>query len=150
MASVLTVTANTLVDCLATGLVRPSKVNRVDQFELVAGGKALNAGRVLAAFGHRVVAAGFAGGWSGELLRERVVADGLEPMLVPTAARTRIGFNVSGPEGGIAFLENGFRVRPEEVKALVDAVRARLPSVPRVLVSGSGRPARRACARAAK
>ena len=66
MASILTLTANTLIDCLAHGLVRPSKVNRVEQFELVAGGKGLNAGRVLAAFGHQVVAAGFAGGWSGE------------------------------------------------------------------------------------
>lgn len=137
MANILTLTANTLIDCLATAQVRPSKVNRVDEFELVAGGKGLNAGRVLAAFGHEVVAAGFAGGWSGELLEERVVADGLEPMLVPTRARTRIGFNVSGPEGGIAFLENGFKVRPEECKALVEAVRRRIDGVQLVLVSGS-------------
>ncbi|HEY3449185.1 MAG TPA: PfkB family carbohydrate kinase, partial [Myxococcales bacterium] len=137
MASILTLTANTLIDCLATGQVRPSKVNRVDQFELVAGGKGLNAGRVLASFGHRVVAAGFAGGWSGELLKERVQANGMEPMLVPTEARTRIGFNVAGSEGGIAFLENGFKVRPEEARALVEAIRGRLESVQLVLVSGS-------------
>ena len=86
MATVLTLTANTLVDCLADGPVRPGKVNRVEQFEIVAGGKGLNAGRVLAKLGHKVLAAGFAGGWSGRILEGVVRKDGMEPLLVPTEA----------------------------------------------------------------
>ena len=42
MATVLTLTANTLVDCLASGPVRVAKVNRVARFDLLAGGKGLN------------------------------------------------------------------------------------------------------------
>lgn len=137
MAKILTLTANTLIDCLAAGPIRLAKVNRVEHFEPVAGGKGLNAGRVLARFGHQVVAAGFAGGWSGRILEGLVAGNGMEPVLVPTAARTRIGFNVSGPDGGVAFLENGFEVTPAEVAGLVEAVRARLRSVDLVLASGS-------------
>jgi fructose-1-phosphate kinase PfkB-like protein len=137
MATVLTLTANTLVDCLADGPVRPGKVNRVEQFEIVAGGKGLNAGRVLAKLGHKVLAAGFAGGWSGRILEGVVRKDGMEPLLVPTEARTRIGFNVSGVEGAIAFLENGFRVMVHERDALVEAIQGRLSQVALVLISGS-------------
>ena len=123
MASVLTVTPNTLVDLLAPGEIVPGKVARTERFEAIAGGKGLNVARVLRRFGHRVLAAGFAGGFTGALLRERVLADGLEPVLVETTGRTRLGFQAIAPKGGsIALLESGFAVRPEEVQSLVDGM----------------------------
>jgi tagatose 6-phosphate kinase len=137
MPTILTLTANTLVDCLASGPVRPARVNRVKGFDLVAGGKGLNAGRVLVRFGHEVIAAGFAGGWSGRLLEQSVADGGMDPLLVATEARTRIGFNVVGPDGAIAFLENGFGVLTDEATRLVEAIRARLARVDLVLISGS-------------
>lgn len=137
MATILTLTANTLIDCLTTGPVRVGKVNRVERFDLAAGGKGLNVGRLLVTLGHKVIAAGFAGGWSGRLLEGIVREAGMDPLLITTRARTRIGFNVQGHEGNIAFLENGFAVDPAEVSTLVDAVTARLGVVQLVLVSGS-------------
>jgi len=137
MATVLTLTANTLVDCLATGPVVPGKVNRVESFEPVAGGKGLNVGRVLARFGHRVLAAGFAGGWSGRILDDLVVGNGMEPVLVTTKARTRIGFNVVGSAGNIAFLENGFPVEKREASHLVEAISEKLSEVDLVMICGS-------------
>jgi fructose-1-phosphate kinase PfkB-like protein len=137
MATVLTLTANTLLDGLATGPALRGRVNRVDRFNWVAGGKGINVGRVLARFGHRVVAAGFAGGWSGAELTSIVAADGMEPLLVETHARTRIGFQLDGASDPIAFVENGFAVTPDELSRLVSCVRTRLGEVDLVLISGS-------------
>jgi fructose-1-phosphate kinase PfkB-like protein len=84
-----------------------------------------------------VLAAGFCGGATGELLRELLLADGLEPLLVRTAARTRIGFELSGPEGGTALLEDGFPVGREEAERLLEVVRGALAGVELVLIGGS-------------
>jgi fructose-1-phosphate kinase PfkB-like protein len=138
MATVLTLTANTLVDFLTEAPLEKGQVNRTSGFRAVAGGKGVNVGRVLALHGHRVLAAGFAGGWSGAWLDELVRADGMEPLLVPTMARTRMGFQVVEPEGqSTALLERGFAVAPDEVEQLVERVAARLPEVALALIGGS-------------
>lgn len=139
MANVLTVTANTLVDFLAVAPWQAGMVNRVDRFHPVAGGKGVNVARVLARHGHTVVAAGFAGGASGELLRERILVDGLVPALVATQARTRLGFQVVAPGAGrpTAVLEGGFPVTPAEAAALAAEVERRLGGTELVVVGGS-------------
>jgi fructose-1-phosphate kinase PfkB-like protein len=140
MATLLTLTANTLLDGLASApdAVVPGSVSRVSQFRWTAGGKGLNVGRVLVRFGHRVIAAGFAGGWSGTELVSSVAADGLRPLFVATRARTRIGFQVASPsERPVAVVEHGFAVASDERARLVDAVRTHLSGIDLVLVSGS-------------
>ncbi len=65
-------------------------------------------------------------------------ADGLEPLLVPTEARTRLGVQAVAPEGGsAAVLEDGFRVTSDEAEALLSLARARLADVRLVIASGS-------------
>ncbi len=137
MATVLTVTANTLIDFLGPADLVRGKVCRVPRFEITAGGKGLIESRVLVAHGHRVLAAGFAGGLTGELLREQVRAEGIEPLFAATASRTRIGFQALSPRGAFALLENGFQVRPAEQRELVRAIRRRASTCQLVLIGGS-------------
>jgi fructose-1-phosphate kinase PfkB-like protein len=140
MATVLTVTANTLVDHLAAVALRPGAVARAARFTAVAGGKGLNVGRVLARHGHRVLAAGFAGGRSGDELIALARADGLEPAFTLTAARTRIGFQCREAAAGTAstaVIEDGFAVTPAEAAALVTQVAALLPGASLCIISGS-------------
>lgn len=138
MSTILTVTANTLLDHLTTGAVVPRRVTRVDRFAAAAGGKGLNMGRVLARHGHRVVATGFAGGPTGAMLVDLVAADGMEPAFVTTAARTRLGFLCVEPDGGnTSVLEGGFAVTAAELGALVAQVRRLLAGCDLCLVGGS-------------
>jgi fructose-1-phosphate kinase PfkB-like protein len=139
MATILTLTANPLVDHLATGRIAAGEVNRIGRFATIAGGKGLNMGRVLARHGHRVIASGFAGGAEGRLLATLTAADGMEPAFIETAARTRIGFITVDPETGhgTSALEHGSEVTPAEVGALMQHLRDLLSGVELVLVGGS-------------
>jgi tagatose 6-phosphate kinase len=139
MATILTLTANPLVDHLTAGRICGNSVNRIGHFTALAGGKGLNMGRVLARHGHRVVATGFVGGPEGELLASLTAADGMEPAFVPTAARTRIGFIAIDPEGGgsTAVLEHGSPVTAAEMGTLMQRFRTLLTGVDLVLVGGS-------------
>lgn len=139
MARILTLTANPLLDHLASAFITPGAVNRVDRFSAVAGGKGLNMGRVLARHGHRVIATGFSGGASGAALVDLIAADGLEPAFITTSARTRIGFLACDPERGTttAALENGFAVTASEMGVLLQRLRILLTGIDLVLVGGS-------------
>jgi 1-phosphofructokinase family hexose kinase len=139
MATILTLTANPLVDHLTAGRISGNTVNRIGHFTALAGGKGLNMGRVLARHGHRVIATGFAGGPEGDLLASLTAADGMEPAFVPTAARTRIGFIAIDPEGGgsTAVLEHGSTVTQAEMGMLMQRFRTLLSGIDLVLVGGS-------------
>lgn len=138
MATVLVITPNTLLDHLAEAAFARSKVNRLRRFQAVPGGKGLNVGRVLVRHGHRVIACGFAGGSSGDDFVDLVRADGQEPAFTRTAARTRIGFAVTDPDGTTtAALEGGFAVTTAEMEALVQDVAQRLVGVDLVIGCGS-------------
>lgn len=133
MARVLTVTANPLLDHLGDGRWRSGAVVRVPTMQRVAGGKGINVARVLARLGHRCRAACLAGGAEGEELARLIAADGVEPVLVRTAARLRIGVQLA--DG--ALIEDGFAVRAEEGERLLAAIAAALSGCDLVIVSGS-------------
>ena len=137
MATVLTITANPLLDHLATATWVPGRVVRTPGLVQVAGGKGVNVARVLARHGHQVAALGFAGGGEGRTLTGLVAADGITPAFTTTAARLRIGFQVIEPGGRSgALLEDGFAVTAAEAEALLAELRHRLPA-DLVIVSGS-------------
>ena len=139
MSVILTITANPLLDHLAETAVVPGAVQRVARFQTVAGGKGLNVARVLARHGHRVLAAGFAGGATGEQVARLVLADGIEPSFTPIAASTRVGFLLTHPSPGhppTSVMERGPEIQPDEVGALIAHVRARLAEVDLVVISG--------------
>lgn len=139
MATILTLTANPLVDYLTIGRIAANTVNRIGHFSALAGGKGLNMGRVLARHGHRVIATGFAGGPEGDLLASLTAADGMEPAFMTTAARTRIGFISIDSDGGgsTAVLEHGTPVTQAEMGSLMQRFRALLSGIDLVLVGGS-------------
>src|ERR1043165_6228521 len=139
MATILTLTANPLVDHLTAGRIAGNTVNRIGHFTALGGGRGLNMGRVLARHGHRVVATGFAGGPEGELLASLTAADGMEPAFVPTAARPRIRFIAIDPDGdgSTAVLEHGSPVTQAEMGTLMQKFRTLLAGVDLVLVGGS-------------
>ena len=138
MPTILTVTANPLLDHLADTAVTVGSVQRVERFQSVAGGKGLNVARVLARHGHRTLAAGFLGGTSGEQIAQLTLADGVEPCFTPIAASTRSGFLLTDPVAGgtTAVMERGPNISTSEIGALVATVRARLAEVDLVIISG--------------
>ena len=139
MATVVTITPNTLLDHLARTRIAPGVVNRVAQVEPLAGGKGLNVGRVLAAHGHRVRATGFVGQDAQTAFAALVAADGQEPEFIAVAARQRIGFLAVDATRGetTSLLESGFAVAPAEVGRLLDRVRGLIQGADLVIAAGS-------------
>ncbi|MFF7968454.1 1-phosphofructokinase family hexose kinase [Streptomyces sp. NPDC007903] len=88
---ILTVTLNTALDITyrVTSL-RPHAEHRVSEVVERPGGKGVNVARVLAALGYGVTVTGFAGGPTGQVVRERLAsAPGITDALVPVAGATR-------------------------------------------------------------
>lgn len=117
--------------------VRLGATTRVEEVFERAGGKAVNAARVLHALGHDVVVMGFAGGFVGdaavaELDRARLAHD-----LVPIAGRTRRTLIVVDDGGGepTGLSEAGPEISEDEWHALV--ARFRDHRADAVVLSGS-------------
>ena len=150
MATILTITANPLLDHLAEVALTIGRVHRIKRFAPIAGGKGLNVARVLARHGHRVLAAGFLGGSAGEQIIDLVSADGVEPAFTPISGNTRVGFLLTDPtpgpdpttrkkskrSGPTSVMENGPDISAGEIAALVAGVRERLRDVDLVIISG--------------
>ena len=119
--------------------LRLGATTRVDEVRERAGGKAVNAARVLDALGHRVVVIGFAGGKVGEAVVEELDSAGLAHELVPIAGRTRRTLILVSDAGGepTGISERGPRVSEDEWSALVAAFRSRARGASAVVMSGS-------------
>jgi tagatose 6-phosphate kinase len=138
MAKILVITPNTMLDHLVEAPFLRARVNRIAHFDAAAGGKGLNVGRVLVRHGHHVIACGFAGGSSGDDIRALITADGLDEAMTPTAARTRIGFSVSDPDGTTTTtIEGGFAVTTAECTELVETISERIAGCDLVIGCGS-------------
>ncbi|MET4924861.1 1-phosphofructokinase family hexose kinase [Streptomyces sp. PSRA5] len=87
---ILTVTLNTALDITyRTPTLIPHATNRVAEVTERPGGKGVNVARVLAALGHETVVTGFAGGRTGDALRELLAAERPVDALVAVAGTTR-------------------------------------------------------------
>jgi len=136
---VLVINANPLLNLIHEGGFKPGAINRVPSMGMVAEGKGVNVARVLARHGHRVALTGFAGGHSGNWLRELIRTEAVEDIFIETAAPLRVGFMASGHNANhpTTVLPNGFPVTPTECQALLDQVETLLGSVKLVIASGS-------------
>ena len=65
-----------------------------------AGGRGVTVARVLRAFGHDVLAAGLAGGASGELIREDLAKSGVPTAFTLIRGESRRFFRFAGPAPG--------------------------------------------------
>ncbi len=138
MASIVTVTANPLLDHIAEIPWRHGTVSRTTAIARVGGGKGVNVARVLARHGHACTAVCLGGGREADELTGLLAADGIRPQLVRTAARLRIGFQIAEQQAGtVACIEEGFNVTTDEREAFVAAVAATLRGAELLIISGS-------------
>ncbi|MFF7975342.1 hexose kinase [Streptomyces sp. NPDC007905] len=138
---ILTVTLNTALDITyRVRSLRPHASHRVSDVVERPGGKGVNVARVLAALGHEVTVTGFAGGATGQVLRERLSATpGVTDALVPSAGSTRRTIAIVDELTGdtTQLNEPGPQIEPAEWGAFLDRYDELLPSASAVALSGS-------------
>lgn len=96
--------------------------HRVRETRQRAGGKGVNVARVAATLGHQVLALGFVGGFTGELVAAELFDAGLTALLTPIAGETRRTVAiVNGMDGDATiFNEAGPAVSDDEWRAFHD------------------------------
>jgi len=96
--------------------------HRVTDIRQRAGGKGVNVARVATTLGHQVLALGFVGGVTGEIVAEELFDAGLTALLTPIAAETRRTVAiVNGADGDATiFNEAGPVVSADEWRAFHD------------------------------
>src|SRR5260370_22140333 len=95
---IVTVTLNAALHVdYTTGELGAEGVNPVSRPSYRAGGRGVTVARVLRAFGHDVLAAGLAGGASGELIREDLAKSGVPTAFTLIRGESRRFFRFAGP-----------------------------------------------------
>ena len=136
----LTITCNPAID--TTYLIdrlEPGAINRVERVLPAAGGKGNNVARVLARLGHRPVATGFMGGYTGRFIEEGLRAAGVEPSFVAIDGDSRICLTVVEQETGrtTEIREPGSAVADADVDRLLTHVADLAAETDIAVISGS-------------
>jgi len=140
---IVTVTLNACLDkTLVVPAWEPGENVRAHGMSHVAGGKGNNTARVLKGLGYAVTPITLLGGWVGrhieQLFREQ---DGLEPLVIETAAPTRIIATIRTGDTAeqSAFFDPNPTVTPDESRCVRDAYRDLLAreTVEMVVMGGS-------------
>ena len=120
-------------------LVELGAANRVSRVRLRAGGRGLGVARLLSTFGHDVVAAGLAGGSSGELIRTELARAGVATQFTRISAESRRVVRVADTSAGLvtAFEEPAPYITTEELGRLAADYRALLDGATAVVLCGS-------------
>jgi len=98
--------------------------NRIEKVEIDAGGKGVNASRMLAEMGVETIALGFVGGKTGRFIENLLEEDGIKTDFVHTKAETRtnIGIQDLGGSPPTALNERGGPITLEELAQLKELV----------------------------
>ena len=122
LTMILTVTLNAAIDrTVAVPNFRLGHRHRAVESRTVAGGKGINVARALNRLGRPVIAAGFAGGPTGNRLLEQLREEAVLTDFTRIAAETRINLAVIDPTSGeqTEINERGPAVSREEVEVFV-------------------------------
>jgi tagatose 6-phosphate kinase len=113
--------------------------NRVSRVRYRAAGRGLAVARILHTFGHEVVAAGLAGGPSGELIRMELASAGVAAQFTRITADTRRVVMISDAATGAttSFAEPAPYITTEELGRLATDYRALLAGATAVVLCGS-------------
>lgn len=136
---ILTLTLNPAVDRNFTTdrLVFEDRSYILDSTE-DAGGRGINASRVIHSFGGRTLALAVSGGESGRRLERHLLRAGFPFELVPISSEIRSNLAITDRQGlTIKLNEAGPQLNPEEVDRLEEAVGRRLPGANWLLLCGS-------------
>jgi len=123
---ILTVTLNAAIDrTVAVPNFRLAHRHRAVESRTVAGGKGINVARALRLLGRPVIAAGFAGGPTGNRMLEQLRGEAILTDFTWIAGETRINLSVVDPTSGeqTEINERGPAVSPEEVERFVERLR---------------------------
>jgi len=138
---IVTVTLNaTLHVDYATGDPAAEGINPVSRPSYRAGGRGVTVARVLRAFGHDVLAAGLAGGASGELIREDLAKSGVPTAFTLIRGDSRRFFRFAGPDLAgpvMRFAEPGPYITTEELGRFAADYRRQMASAAAVVLCGS-------------
>jgi tagatose 6-phosphate kinase len=141
---IVTVTLNAPlhVAYTAEGLVpgAPGTVNLVSRPRYRAGGRGATVARLLRAFGHDVLAAGFAGGSSGELIREDLVRSGVPTAFTQIRGESRRLLRLAAredPAAVLRFAERSPYITTEELGRFAADYRRLLAEAAAVVLCGS-------------
>ena len=136
---VLTVTLNPAVDktCCLTELL-PGQVNRLQSVMSIAGGKGVNVTKILRQFEYPVTAVGFIGGYTGQLIQDRLTEMGAECHFTHISQTTRVSTNILADNGYVTeVLEPGPVISKEELARFLSEYKRLLQRVSIVVLSGS-------------
>lgn len=136
---ILTVTLNPAVDktCRINELIL-GQVNRLQAVRSIAGGKGVNVTKVLRQFDYPVIAMGFLGGYSGQMIQEKLTDMGAECQFTHIDGATRVSTNVLAENGYVTeILEPGPEITKEELRRFVEAYKRHTEKAEVVILSGS-------------
>ncbi len=139
---ILAVTVNPAVDVTVTappvGQLRMRCSTNSSGLVLSAGGKGVNVARVLRTLGVRALAAGFAGGGTGDLLQKLLREEKIPAEFVDAQESTRLNLTVLGPRPGHSsrILGEGPRLTPQELRRFENQYRRWLRHSRWVVLSG--------------
>jgi tagatose 6-phosphate kinase len=142
---IVTVTLNAALSVdYAVGDVGAEDIRAVSKPGYRAGGRGVTVARVLRAFGHDVLAAGLAGGVSGELIREELAKSGVPTAFTLIRGESRRIFRFAGPSAGpggdgpvLRFGEAGPYITTEELGRFAGDYRRLLAGAAAVVLCGS-------------
>jgi tagatose 6-phosphate kinase len=138
---IVTVTLNAALHVgYTTGDLAAEGINAVSRPSYRAGGRGVTVARVLRAFGHDVLAAGLAGGASGELIREDLAKSGVPTAFTLIRADSRRFFRFAGPDpaGDVSrFAEPGPYITTEELGRFAADYRRLMAGAAAVVLCGS-------------
>lgn len=138
---IVTVTLNAALHVsYAAGDLSPDGVQPISRPGYRAGGRGVTAARVLRSFGHDVLAAGLAGGTSGELIREDLARSGVPTAFTAIRGESRRVFRFTGPAPAgqvLRFGEAGPYITTEELGRFAADYRSLLAGAAAVVLCGS-------------
>ncbi|HMD49219.1 MAG TPA: hexose kinase [Bryobacteraceae bacterium] len=136
---ILTVTINPSVDrnIQVDRLVFEDRAYILSRSES-AGGRGMNASRVLDSFGAKTLAVVTSGGASGQRLEKLAAKAGFPVKVVPIQNESRVNLTITDKQGlALRLNEQGPVITPEELTRLEKAVESRLESATWLMLCGS-------------
>lgn len=139
---ILAVTMNPSVDrTLFINGLTPFDANRVLKSETDAGGKGINAARIIAELGEEVLAMGFLAGKTGGYVRHVLKAEGVSESFIEVGGETRTNLSIEDGSGNppTTFNEKGAAVSAQHQNRLYEQIAA-LASSSSFLTAGGSLP----------
>ncbi|MGT2950824.1 1-phosphofructokinase [Streptococcus cuniculi] len=96
---IYTVTLNPAIDYIVRLThIESGAVNRMDSSDTFAGGKGINVSRILQRLGYASTATGFVGGFTGEFIKDGLVAEAIGTQFVQVDQDTRINVKIKADQ----------------------------------------------------